>query len=698
MGKEGGISFHAFFAAAEGKGSPYPYQHKLAEGPWPETLVVPTGFGKTAAVLGAWLWKRGKCDAETPRRLVYCLPMRTLVEQTAASVERWADAAARHLGLKVHRDILIGGRTDKRRIPAWILHPEVPAILVGTQDLLVSAALMRGYAVSSYRWPVDFALLNNDALWVLDEVQLTGATLATSAQLEAFRRQLKTAKGSRTLWMSATLDPDWLRTVDFAPADGYRANALSGEDIARARPLWTAGKKLAPLDVGQHDLSKRECPAGYATAVAEAVAEPVRPQTSTIVFVNTVARAQAVLKAVQKCAAGREVMLVHSRFRAAERAKLMERLRAAASPGGRIIVATQALEAGVDVTSAVMVTEIAPWSSLVQRFGRCNRYGECGADGAETFWIDLPDAAAAPYAERELREAREKLAGLSACGPADLAHMPPSEPERGPVIRRRDLMDLFDTDPDLSGFDVDVSMYVRDAQDTDVRLFWRPVPEDAKAPADDEPEPHRDELCSAPIGGAKGLVKRAGGRAWRWDGLGKAWTSVKPEELFPGLVLWADAAVGGYDPELGFDASSRREVDPVAAKGAGEQATPDGQADDPYARTHKALVSLWKHTARVHAEAANLADALALSAEERALLLDAALYHDWGKAHPAFVARTAAIKAERNVQEVLAKWPRAPKGRREPDGARKYSGTSWPRRSPIWRRTTGATMRASLPI
>lgn len=67
---------------------PFPYQCRLGEKPWPELLDVPTGMGKTAAVVLAWLWKRGwrdggreaGPDAGTPRRLVYCLPMRELVE------------------------------------------------------------------------------------------------------------------------------------------------------------------------------------------------------------------------------------------------------------------------------------------------------------------------------------------------------------------------------------------------------------------------------------------------------------------------------------------------------------------------------------------------------------------------------------------------------------------------------------------
>jgi CRISPR-associated endonuclease/helicase Cas3 len=668
------VDFETFFAAAtrvesESRRTPYPYQRKLAEGRWPETLIVPTGFGKTAAVLGAWLWKLKVGDPGTPRRLVYCLPMRTLVEQTAAAAEAWIETARHQLDLDVRLDVLIGGRAKEKRIPDWIMHLDQPTMLIGTQDLLVSAALMRGYAVTRYRWPVDFALLHNDALWVLDEVQLTGATLASSAQFEAFRRKLETAKPSRTLWMSATLDPAWLRTVDFTPVDAYRANDLSKEDIERAQSLWSAKKILTPLVV-QPDFTEKNGLAHYAEAVAKAAFERARPRTNTILFLNTVARAQAIFKALQQCNADAELLLIHSRFRAAERTALTKRLGETSPPAGRIVVTTQALEAGVDVTSAVMFTEIAPWSSLVQRFGRCNRFGECGSDGAEIVWIDLPNEEARPYDENALCEAREKLVILSTCGPADLVDIRPSAPEHGQVIRRRDLFDLFDTDPDLSGFDVDVSVYVRDAQDTDVRLFWRSV-EDGAAPPSDAPDPQRDELCPAPIGGAKDLVKRAGERAWRWDALIKQWRSMVPGDLFPGLVLWIDAAVGGYDDKLGFDASAKTPVEPVKAATTIGPFGPEGLGDDPDSTT-QVLVSLAKHSARVREEATALADALDLSREDRTLLAETALHHDWGKAHEAFVALTAQARAERGVSDILAKWPAAPKGAKRPGGARQY--------------------------
>ena len=86
---------------------------------------------------------------------------------------------------------------------------------------------------------------------------------------------------------------------------------------------------------------------------------------------------------------------------------------------------------------------------------------------------------ALPYTPEEMETARRHLLRLSDVAPAALPAPGDVEPPRR-VIRRKDLDDLFDTDPDLTGFDVDVSPYVRDAADTDVHVFWRdlspPIP------------------------------------------------------------------------------------------------------------------------------------------------------------------------------------------------------------------------------
>jgi CRISPR-associated endonuclease/helicase Cas3 len=211
---------------------PFPYQIKLGqERIRNRALVLPTGSGKTAAAALSWIYQLETNRQSTPTRLVYCLPMRTLVEQTRRCMEAWLRA----LGLE--SDILLctlmGGEIDDE----WEFAPGRPAILIGTQDMLLSRALNRGYAMSRFRWPVDFALLNNDSFWVIDEVQLFGSGLATSTQLQAFRELWGTSGPVATWWMSATLDKSWLSTVDFAGSMGELPVTLIEEEDLLSREL-----------------------------------------------------------------------------------------------------------------------------------------------------------------------------------------------------------------------------------------------------------------------------------------------------------------------------------------------------------------------------------------------------------------------------------------------------------------------------
>ncbi|EQD33265.1 CRISPR-associated helicase Cas3, partial [mine drainage metagenome] len=97
---------------------------------------------------------------------------------------------------------LMGGEEDYN----WDIYPERDAIIIGTQDMLLSRVLNRGYGMSRYKWPTHFGMLNNDCLWIMDEVQLMGVGLTTSVQLEAFRKHFGTEKGTDTTWMSATIN------------------------------------------------------------------------------------------------------------------------------------------------------------------------------------------------------------------------------------------------------------------------------------------------------------------------------------------------------------------------------------------------------------------------------------------------------------------------------------------------------------
>lgn len=656
------MQFNDFFQRATRLDAPpYDYQRRLALEAWPDLLDVPTGLGKTAAVVLAWLWKRGwrvgkraiEPHHDTPRRLVYCLPMRVLAEQIHRNVTYWLknlEIAGEPGQDKVSVHVLMGG-SDAVEQPTWAEYPEEDQILIGTQDMLLSRALMRGYGMSRYQWPVHFALMHNDAFWVFDEVQLMGPGLPTSAQLEAFRRAFPIEATSRSLWVSATLNRDWLATVDFTHVQQLRAHELSASErlSAEVRRRREAVKRLRRCGLRLEGASKSQLAAYISELAAQALKAHI-PGTTTLVILNTVERAQALYRALQPSAsrgnerrsgaraadADFEAVLIHSRFRGPDRLEREARLRTEVPAAGRIVVATQAVEAGVDLTSRTLFTELAPWASLVQRFGRCNRYGECNdGGGADVFWIDLADdhELARPYDRELLSAARETLDALSSAAPADL---PPTD-QKAPlyaVIRRKDLLDLFNTDPDLSGFDVDIAPYVRDADDADVLLFWREFEGDPNTSP--QLPPSTDELCRASIArdGVPALLGRLDSDdAWRWDPLLRRWQRLgKSDRLRPGMVLMLRAQAGGYRTDLGFAADVQERVAPLdVMQLQGEE--PEAYDGDPRSLLQRP-VQLPRHLADV--EAAARALCCKLSVREVEAITQAARWHDVGKAHEAF--------------------------------------------------------------
>ncbi len=654
-------SFSDFFRTAYGKQNStefqaFDYQRGMASETWPDILNVPTGMGKTAAVVLAWLWKRGwrkdgresQPDVATPRRLVYCLPMRVLVEQTVKNTEAWLKALDLYStpgGGRVSISVLMGGEEDVRAAE-WTSYPEEDAILVGTQDMLLSRALMRGYGMSRYQWPIHFALLHNDSLWVFDEVQLMGAALATSAQIEAFRRNFPLAKSSRTLWVSATLNRDWLDTVDLRPHMGsLAARTIEDEDRRQAQDRLQAGKSVAKATISlSQDARNKSSLQSYLENLRDVVLQAHEAGTQTLVIVNRVERAQRLFRLLFEKRPFKADLLIHGRFRAAERTEQARRLHDEDGTD-RIVVATQAIEAGVDISSKTLVTELAPWASMVQRFGRCNRYGEHNQGGARIQWIDIEDEAdALPYTHAALAIARGKLNELASASPQSL---PPTDETRPvtAVLRRRDLLDLFNTDPDLSGFDVDVSDYIRDGDSPGVQVFWRDFKDDPNTP-DVQGRPERRELCPVSMSQARDIHKRG---AWRWDSLEESWVKLDRNPR-PGLTLLLRSTDGGYDEAIGFSADLKRPPVPVFAP---ETPLRENAYGEDWRSQQPKPVALLEHLGHVAWQAADLCAKVDETAH-RAALVHAGRWHDLGKAHAVFQKSMYRCKGEIG-EELLAK-------------------------------------------
>jgi CRISPR-associated endonuclease/helicase Cas3 len=676
MLQEGIMTFDDFFERATAMGkekgnTPFDYQRRLAEHPWPDLLEIPTGLGKTAAVALAWIYKR--CilkDKQTPRRLVYCLPMRVLVEQTQRSINSWLcnlDLLGQPGDGRVSVHLLMGGDVDRD----WAMYPEASVILIGTQDMLLSRALNRGYAAGRARWPMEFGLLNNDCLWVLDEVQLMGGGLATSAQLDVFQSRIWSPMvPCRFLWMSATIAREGLETRDRQDLGCSIGKPLSLTPAERQSPeikprLWAEKKVQTSRSI--KGKSKPPSPAD--------ILRKHQPGRLTLVVVNTVATARdwfSILKEeIKKRSKGTnggpqpELYLLHSRFRAFDREQkmlpILEFIRqqnpitgAVDGHPGIVLVATQVIEAGFDISASRLWSEIAPWASCIQRLGRLNREG--AQPGAEAFfWMPKADtkdenATGAPNAKRlgpyeraDLDRAERLINQLSELLPKEQYRQALDivlsteesfkslrfEPEA--VVRPDDVYGLFSTEPDLAGGFTNISYFVRDQdRNADVQVFWRPF-EVKRGPAPDEPPAMRDELASIPFYELRRFLgdKKS---AWEWDFERGRWERRRNTEVHPGMTLLLACSQGGYSGDLGWTGDisqcpSSVNADKIAQSSLMPEALdldPESQLDNWY--------SLSEHLTDVEAAMREILIYLGLlnTHEGRALMI-AARWHDRGK-------------------------------------------------------------------
>ena len=118
----------------------------------------------------------------------------------------------------------------------------------------------------------------------------------------------------------------------------------------------------------------------------------------------------------QLAASGEEIplILLHSRFFAEDRRAKETRIRALFgrdAKGPAILVATQVIEAGLDISSDDLHTELCPMNALVQRAGRCARFeGEEGTvhvhplPDVERAWLPYGDASTEDPALARTRE------------------------------------------------------------------------------------------------------------------------------------------------------------------------------------------------------------------------------------------------------------------------------------------------------
>jgi CRISPR-associated endonuclease/helicase Cas3 len=546
--------------------------------------------------------------------------------------------------------------------------------------------------MNRFDWPVHFGFLNQDCYWIVDEVQLMGPGLWTTAQLDWMRRKrFPGLKPCRTTWMSATMAAQFLTTAD-RKRDGFDTvlpfhpalESDTNEELERRRAARrviklrqdTKGKKAKPL-------------------VEQIASEAKAAHTSgtlTLIVCNTVKAAQDIFQSLE--ADGTPKILLTSRFRAADRLPAEETLRAfetrrSASESGRIegsdpgliCVSTQVIEAGLDVSAHRLWTEHAPWPPLIQRLGRLNRDGKDNSacaivwkpavenrrkhDGED--WIGPYRKAAldrallllktfAPLSER--KTVAEALVELQTQMSEELDEALAILPE--PCPRALDVHNLFSTEPDLYGGFTDVSRFVRSADpEADVIVFWRDwqgnKPPEGDA-LDGPPLDPNTETCPVAAHRLREFLKSAHAGAWHWNDRAERWDSTPAGELRPGMTVMLRGKLGGYHKSHGWTGNTADRLSDLCTPGRGRALRDDWRAEAGY------WSNLASHLSDARREAVQLCDAVGLDDKDSKLhfirrgVVEAAALHDIGKAHPDW--RGAVPEGGPLEHEAVAKFPK----------------------------------------
>lgn len=323
-----------------------------------------------------------KAGARLPRRLVYVVDRRAVVDQTTTVADD-IKSSSEDEGLRV--STLRGQHVDKRE---WLEDPTAPAIIVGTVDMIGSRLMFSGYGVSRKMRPFHAGLLGADALVVLDESHLVPPF---ERLLEAIETD-NAAFGPQDETNSRIVPPFKLLSLS-ATALGRKGTPFQLEqgkgdlDDKVVKSRLEAKKRLTIEPINGKNLE--EGLAGRAWALSGEATKPVR----ILIYCNRRDVAEKTKKAIDGKAEGSkkngvpaadiETELFVGARRVKERADAAEKLKALGFLGGidvnldkpAFLIATSAGEVGVDLDADHMVCDLVAWERMVQRLGRVNRRG-----------------------------------------------------------------------------------------------------------------------------------------------------------------------------------------------------------------------------------------------------------------------------------------------------------------------------------
>jgi len=362
---------------------PYEFQNdiieKLYNGFFPILIKAPTGSGKTEAVLAPYLFQFINNKFHIAPRLIYVLPMRVLVNSIAGRIKKYTEKISPNISVKVqHGDV-----------------PDAPFFIA---DIIVTTfdQFLYGFARTSQQvgHHIDMpAGAIASSLVVFDEAHMYRDEFTFSI-MRAIMEILYESKIPFVV-MTATM-PESLEKSLFENIKDY--TKITGEDIINSKlQIKVCDEPLyANNEVNINDKLLR-----------------IMKKKKTLIVLNQVKRAQKVYEEVKKRLglSEKQIVLLHSRFTKKDRERHentalsliphKENGKIKIPEGVGIVVSTQVLEAGIDFSAELLLTEVAPADCLVQRAGRCARYE--GEKGEMVIFPVEDDKGYKPYKKEHLK-------------------------------------------------------------------------------------------------------------------------------------------------------------------------------------------------------------------------------------------------------------------------------------------------------
>ena len=354
----------------------YPYQQRVKsfvqEGK-SVVLQAPTGAGKTRAALAPYIESYFSDEPDQlPRKCIYSVPMRVLANQFNEEYSRLAESYDRRFrpeqGLCVK--IQTGEHSDDPQL--------LGNLIFATVDQSLSSALAVPYSLSSRRANLNAGAFFSSYL-IFDEFHLfpsgdggnASGALVTTLQLLAELRGLIPFVLMTATFSSTMLD-------ELAQRLGAEVVTVDKEEYLKIASGQGKQARRRHYHIVEENVS--------ADAVLEA--HESGDVTRSVVVCNQVGRAQKLYEELHDHTErkGTEIRLLHSRFTPEHREQKEEEIRREFGKEAQdrtidslILVATQVVEVGLDITCDRLHTEIAPANAVFQRAGRCARYpGEVG--------------------------------------------------------------------------------------------------------------------------------------------------------------------------------------------------------------------------------------------------------------------------------------------------------------------------------